>query len=328
MELDKNEMRLFSSIELPELFISDYISLLDSDSIKVYLYLLFAQKNNIDTNMLDLSKRIGSTLDMVKKSFEKLENLELVIKKPNGYILKDIREIELHKLYSPKLTSSLEDANNAAENNKDRLKAISTINNTYFHGTMSPSWYTDIDMMFEKYKFSEEVVIALINDCYQKGTLNNKYVSAVAQTWYQNKIHTFDDLEKYFMAFEKTNAIKKKVSKKLGFTRNLTQYEEAYIEKWLNDYSYPFDVIELALRKTANKTNPNFIYVDKILTDWHDKSLKTVEQITQYNEDFNKKEQFIKQNTQNTNEKKFTGYAQSNFGDLDKFYDNIKIGGE
>lgn len=325
MELDKNEFQLFSSIEIPELFISDYIPLLDSDSIKIYLYLLFAQKNNIDTNMLDLTKRIGSTLEIVKKSFEKLEQLELIMKKPNGYILKDIREIELYKLYSPKLTSSLEDANDNAEKNKGRLKAISTINNTYFHGTMSPSWFTDIDMMFEKYNFSDEVVIALIHDCYEKGTLNHKYVLAVAQSWHQNNIHSFDDLEKYFMAFEKTNAIKKKISKKLGFNRNLTQYEEAYVEKWLNDFKYPFDVIELALKKTASKTNPNFAYIDKIITDWNDKSLKNIEQIQQYNEDFSKKEKFVKQNS---NDKKFTGYAKSDFGDLDKFYDNIKIGGE
>ncbi len=325
MELDKNEMRLFSSIEIPELFISDYMPLLNSDSIKVYLYLLFAQKNNIDTNILDLSKRIGSTVDIVKKSFEKLEQLELIMKKPNGYILKDIREIELYKLYSPKLTSSLEDANNNAEKNKGRLKAISTINNTYFHGTMSPSWFTDIDMMFEKYSFSDEVVIALIHDCYEKGTLNHKYVMAVAQSWHQNKIHNFDDLEKYFMAFEKSNEIKKKIGKKLGFNRNLTQYEEAYVEKWTNEYKYTFDVIDLALRKTTTKSNPNFAYVDKIITDWNEKSLKTVDQIQQYNEEFNKKEKFVKENT---NDKKFNGYAKSNFGDLEKFYDNIKIGGD
>ena len=325
MQLDKNELRLLSSIEIPELFISDYIPVLDSDSIKVYLYLLFAHKNSIDTNLLDLSKRIGSTLEVVKKSFDKLEQLELIVKKPNGYILKDIREIELYKLYSPKLTSSLEDANDNAEKNKDRLKAISTINNTYFYGQMSPSWFTDIDMLFEKYGFSDEVVIALIHDCYEKGALNHKYVMAVAQNWYQSGIHTFDELEKYFMAFEKTNEVKKKISKKLGFNRNLTQYEEAYVEKWFNEYKYTFDVIELALKKTTSKSNPNFAYIDKIISDWNDKSLKTVDQIQKYNDDFNNKEKFIKQNT---NDKKFTGYANSNFGDLDKFYDNITIGGE
>lgn len=325
MQLDKNELRLLSSIEIPELFISDYIQLLDSDSIKVYLYLLFAHKNNIDTSMLDLSKRIGSTLDVVKKSFDKLEQLELIVKKPNGYILKDIREIELYKLYSPKLTSSLEDANNNAQKNKGRLKAISTINNTYFHGQMSQSWFTDIDMLFEKYGFSDEVVIALVHDCYEKGTLNHKYVMAVAQNWYKSGIHNLDELEKYFMDFEKTNEVKKKISKKLGFNRNLTQYEEAYIEKWFNEYKYTFDVIELALKKTTSKSNPNFAYIDKIISDWNDKSLKTLDQIQKYNDDFNNKEKFIKQNT---NDKRFTGYANSDFGNLDKFYDNIQIGGE
>lgn len=325
MELEKHEMRLFSSIDIPEIFISDYMQLLDSDSIKVYLYLLFAQKNNIDFTILDLSKRLGSTVEIIKSSFEKLDKLELVLKKPNGYIIKDIREIELNNLYSPKLTSSLEDAVKNAENNKDRLKAITTINNTYFHGTMSPSWFTDIDMMFEKYGFENEVVIALINDCYGKGTLNHKYAMAVANTWNQNRIKSFDDLERYFMNYETKTKLKKQIAKKLGLNRNLTEYEEAYVDKWSNDYKYSLDIIELALKKTTSKTNPSFTYIDKILSDWHEHSLKTIEQINNFSKDFNEKDKFIKQFTK---ENKLNGYTKRQLNNLDQFCDNIKVGGE
>ena len=41
-----------------------------------------------------------------------------------------------------------------------------------------------------------------------------------------------DDGERYYDQFEKMNQLKKSISKKLGFVRKLTEYEEAYISKW------------------------------------------------------------------------------------------------
>ena len=159
MKFEKNDSKFFSDICIPDIFVSEYLPMLDNQSVKVYLYILYASKNKIEISPLDLSKRIGCDLESVKNAFSKLEQLELITKTTKGYILNDIREMEINKIYTPKLTSSLEDANNNANKNKNRLKTITLINNTYFQGLMSPTWYTDIDMMITKYKFSEEVLI-------------------------------------------------------------------------------------------------------------------------------------------------------------------------
>lgn len=326
MQFEKNESKLFSDICIPEIFISEYLPILDNQSIKVYLYILYASKHQIEISPLDLSKRIGCDLESTKNAFSKLEQLELVAKTPKGYILNDIREIEIAKLYTPKLTSSLEDANNNADKNKSRLKTVTLINNTYFNGLMSPAWYTDIDMMITKFNFSEEVLIALFKYCFDRAALNRNYVKTVANAWNTNKIETYDDLEKYYINYEKCNEIKKKISKKLNINRQLTQYEEAYIEKWVNEYLYDFTIIELALKKTTTKTNPSFNYIDKILTDWFEKNLKTNADIKKYLDSFEKKEKLIKENKG----KKINAYNHSGrtYEDLNKFYDNINTGGE
>ena len=45
-------------------------------------------------------------------------------------------------------------------------------------------------------------------------------------------------------------------------------------------------------KKTTSKANPNFEYLDKLLTDWHDRSLKTPNEVqsflTQMKENLNK----------------------------------------
>ena len=61
-----------------------------------------------------------------------------------------------------------------------------------------------------------------------------------------------------FSKQEKLVKIKKTIAKKLGKTA-LTQYEEAYIEKWIVDYKYDLNIIEIALKKTTSKSNPNLV---------------------------------------------------------------------
>ncbi len=322
MQFDKNESNIFSQISLPDIFISEYLPLLNSESIKIYLYILFASKHQIDISPLDLSKRIGIDINSVKTSFLKLEELELITKMPNGYIINDIQTIEINKIYTPKLTSCLEDANENNEKNKNRLRVISAINNSYFQGVMSPTWYTDIDMMFTKYNFSEEVLISLFKYCFDRGKLTKGYVKAVANGWNSNKIKSLEDLEAYYINYEKCNEIKKNIAKKLGLTRQLTQYESAYVEKWINDFKYDINIIELALKKTTAKSNPSFDYIDKILTDWNDKSLRTIEDIKKYLQDSNNKNKFVKNNS-NTKNKLANTINQRTYDDVNKFYDNL-----
>src|SRR5690606_26493423 len=70
--------------------------------------------------------------------------------------------------------------------------------------------------------------------------------------------------------------------KKLKLNRNLTEYEEKYVETWVMDYKYSFEIIELALKKTTSKTNPNFNYIHSIITDWYKNGFKTKEEILMY----------------------------------------------
>ena len=118
--------------------------------------------------------------------------------------------------------------------------------------------------------------------------------------------------------------IKKTISKKLGLSRKLSQYEEAYIDKWVIDYAYPLDVIEIALKKTTSKTNPSFDYIDKIISDWHERKLSNQTEITEFlNEQKQKRKEFKQQTVNNiTPIQKFTDNQTSQYDDLSKFYIN------
>ena len=319
MKLEQNDKSLlFSYTELPDIFFTEYLSQLSGDSLKLYLYLIFLSKYNKDIKINDLSKKLELPLKTIQDSIKFLEQENLITRKNTGFIINDLQEIELHKLYNPKITSSPEQLQQTAES-KYRAKAIENINNEFFQGIMSPSWYSDIDLWFRKYNFDEEVMIALFRYCFNRSALHRNYIQAVADAWAKNNINTFNDLDIYYEKQEKLNKISKVISKKLGINRALTQYEEAYIEKWTIEYNYPLEIIEIALKKTTSKTNPSFDYVNKLITSWYERHLTTVEDITKFIQDSKQKDKNIKELEQKTN---YKNYDQRNYNDLNNLYAN------
>lgn len=293
MKLEQPDVPLlFSVTTVPDIFFAEYLSQMPSNSVKVYLYITFLSKYKKDIRLNDMSKKLALPLKDINDALSYLDTNGLIIKKENGYIVANLQELTLHKLYTPNLTASPEKVADVAKN-KARAKVINHINNAYFQGIMGPSWYNDIDLWFTKYNFDDQVMIALFDYCYNRSALHKKYIQTVAEAWGNNKIQTWNDLDLYYQKQEKLMKIKKTIAKKLG-KNTLTQYEEAYIEKWVIDYGYDLNIIEIALKRTVFKSNPTFEYFNNIITDWHDRNLKTSNEILAFIEQRNKQKKDTK----------------------------------
>ena len=282
MKLSQNEKSLlFSSTEIPDIFFTEYFPEASSESIKVYLYILFLSKYNKEVKINDLSKSLSLDFPVVQDAIKYWEEKGILIKKMDGYGIADIQELELTKLYSPKVTSLPEDAIKSSQS-QYRAKAIENINSQFFQGVMSPSWYNDINLWFNKYGFDEQVMLALFNYAYDKRALHRNYLQATADAWSKNNIKTFNDLDAYFEKQEKRNSLNSEISKKLNLYRKLTTYEEEDIVKWTENYGYPMEIIEIALKRASSNNKVRFDYIDSLLTDWHKKDLHTKAEIDTY----------------------------------------------
>lgn len=321
MKLEKSEKSLlFSETSLPDVFFAEHLSQMPGDYIKIYLYMFFLSKYNKDIKLNDLSKKLSLPLKTINDGIKFLEDNNFIIKKTTGFILVNLQEETLHKLYSPNLEISPEKIKENSKN-QARSKAIEHINNKYFQGIMGPSWYNDIDLWFRKYNFDEQVMIALFDYCFNRSALHKNYVQAVAEAWGLNKIQTWNDLDLYYQKQEKLNKIKKTISKKLGRRDNLTQYEEAYIEKWVFDYGYELNVIEIALKRTTFKSSVSFEYLNNVISDWHDRNLKNPNEVLTFLEERKQQTKDIK-----NLEKKVSknNYEQRQYDNLDFLYANKK----
>ncbi len=317
MKVSQNEKSLlFSSTEIPDIFFTEYLPEANSDFLKVYFYMLFLSKYNKEIKINDLSKTLSLDFPTVQEAIKYWEEKGILIKKMDGYILSDIQEIEFSKLYSPKITTSPEDAIKTSES-QYRAKAIENINTQIFQGLMSPSWYNDISLWFKKYGFDEQVMLALFKYAYDKKKLHRNYIQATANAWSQNNIKTFNDLDAYFEKQEKRNVLNNEISRKLNLGRRLTTYEEEDAIKWTENYGYSMDIIEIALKKASSNNTVKFDYIDKILTDWHTKQLNSVNEVQTYLSSLKEKDKKTKQIQKIAYE-----YTQSTFDNLESLYDN------
>lgn len=282
MIYESNMSILYSDTQVPDIFITEYMPSMDSDFIKVYIYCIFLAKNSKQATPEDISKKLALDTDRVREALTCLEGMGIIQRTNSGVTITDLKEKEIKKIYRPKTTSTPDEAAFSSERNKKRNKFVSDINNRFFQGVMSPAWYMDIDAWFDRYQFDEYVMYALFQHCYDHKGLAKQYIVKVADNWHSKKIKNEFDLDKYSMEYQKLRDIRQKIMKKIRKQGYLTEYEEAYVEKWVVEFGYDFDIIELSLKKTTAISSPNFEYINKILTEWNENGLKSKEDIIAY----------------------------------------------
>jgi DnaD/phage-associated family protein len=321
MEVKKLYSYIFADTLVSDIFLGEYLPLLDSDAVKIYIYMLYiSKKGKSFSTISELSSIINIDKNIVEEALKGLTEKGLLSYVDGSYIITDIKEKEINRLYSRKENTKPSEIDELSIHRKDRNKTLDAINNMFFKGVMAPSWYTKVDTMYEKYKFDHDVMLQLFQQCHENNALNPNYVNRVAQSWYDKEIKTNFDLEKYYMAKEKIMEMASYISKKLKFMRMLTDYEMANVEKWLNTYKYTKEIIDFALEKTINTTKPSLKYIDVIISSWFDFGYKTLEEI----QENDKKPSLTPGKTKKSFEER--DYEEKDIEDL--YYDPFKKSGE
>lgn len=317
--IQKEKLQL-GDTQVPDLFILNYMSVLEAVDIRLYLYLLYYKKDSIDFDIPMLAKNVCASEQEVKLSIERLQTEELILKNSSGFYITDLKEGEINKTYIPKMEPKINRTQSELE--KKRIAAAEAINESFFQGIMSLGWYTDIATLFKNYSFSGEVMIALFQYCQERKALNKKYVYAVAENWYHGGVKTFEQLEEFLEDYDEIQKIKQKIVKSLRLNRNLTKYEEQYVNTWIKDYHYTFEMIEEALKRTVSIASPSISYINGIIHNWYKKGYSTVEEIKEEKVAGNGNVGKEKENRRIT-KNKYQNYEQRNYEDLESFYDNV-----
>lgn len=310
MKIIKNKRKnIFANISVSEIFILKYMKDMPQEAVKLYMYLLYIEANQINIEIETISKEINISLKDVKASLDYLQEKGLIIMMEEGFYIVDLQEKEVMELYTPKVTASKEMIEANQKKNNKREKIINDIESMYFAGNMKAEWYKKIILWFEKYNFSNEAMLGIFSHCFSDEVKPIAYVETVVKSMADKGVITINDLSKQIVNYDKKSKIIKFVKTELNLHKALTKPQERIVEKWIFDYNYDKEQIKLVIDKTINAQNVGFNYLDKIITEWHQQGLKTVEEILKYEKENKEK---LEEKKKEKNNRKTTNNITSN----------------
>lgn len=269
----------FSDTAIPNIFIMDHMRDLTAPALKVYLMVCYYQSQGYEAE----AKLLRGPLDLSKEDFKaavcELVGRELVDANPELTKLrpKDLKRQVVNTYYRPATNTPMTESVQRVSANKERNSLIKSINETFFHGLMGPTWYQTIDGWFHSYDFEPPVVYQMFADARQRNTLNGpNYLNKVAEDYHKNGVKSFADLSQYKEKTKQVHIIAQEVGKKLK--KSMSSYDYAIVEKWVLEYAFDFGIIEVALRNAVRLSSPNLNYFDKILENWYKSGIKTAEE--------------------------------------------------
>ncbi len=129
--------------------------------------------------------------------------------------------------------------------------------------------------------FSPELILLLIEYCVSKGKADYRYIETIAISWHDFNIKDIDAAQNYIKKHEDKWMNIRKILTYLGVKNgDVMKPQEELLEKWLNVYKFPIDIIYKACDVCFERLNrADFKYIDGILNSWFKDNIKTLQDI-------------------------------------------------
>lgn len=260
-----------NNFALPQAIIDDDFDKLDVIDLKVVLLIFKNSNKNYSTNLL--SNLLNVSEAQIIKSLELWTSKGVLINMPNEKI--SPAAVMLPNV-SQQAAYNIKPANNAElsfllDSMEERLKRpITSVE------------HKAIIHILEYIKLPADVIMMAIEYCVSVDKVNARYLEKVCASWADRGINTHELAEQSLNILKQTNKNAEKVKKAFGITdRNLIDSEREHISRWFNEFNFNIDVIKLAFERTISAINKlSFPYINKILSSWHEKGFKSIEDIT------------------------------------------------
>lgn len=151
--------------------------------------------------------------------------------------------------------------------------------------------------------------------------LSVSYIEKSAYSLFNQGVRDLAGLQKYIKETEERNSFNYKIRKLFGIgERTFTKKETRFFDKWSIEWQLSYELIEYAYDITVDSTGkPSLEYMSKILSDWHNSGISSVEQAERSSAEYKKsdkyKAKFKEKNSEKTEEK-----SKSSF-DTDEFFE-------
>ncbi|MBR3058969.1 MAG: DnaD domain protein [Clostridiales bacterium] len=282
---EKNKL-LLSDTQVPDLFITQYMSSLTGSSIQIYLLMLLHRSQAKLAMTVDrLAQKIGMAKSDLEEQLFYLVQAGLVERFEDGTIqMVDIKAKEVDRYIE---AQKGEDLDLPPQHADPRLSSLSrSISDTFFMGSMSYVWQRFIDDSAKVHKLDPDVIYSLFGTLQEKGKLlvkNTRPAEELRENWCKRGVKTSSDLDKIMQQEKEVNECVASMGKKTR--KSLDGVAIEYITTWITTYKMKPDVppfLYTYLRKDKNREKVSFPEMDEILQEWFSHNIHDVESAKAY----------------------------------------------
>lgn len=275
-----------TSIE--NIFINDFMPTADGNFVKVYLmgYKLAKESmglKSFDSNLIaDLLGLIESDVLRAWDYWEKSGVIKKVFvgdEKDFSIQFVNLKELYIKNIYSTATKDTRRNQNSILDDPKiaNLLSQVDKLMGTRLNIMQKQ----DIASWRDIYNMPVDLIIEAFNYSINVKEVNSlSYIEAVVRNWSDKNIRTMEDVEKSYIEHDEKYYRFMKIKNRIGIGfKPYTKVDFDTVNNWFEKYNFDMDVVFAACDKGINISNPNLGYVNRILMNWQEKGIKTVEDI-------------------------------------------------
>lgn len=288
----KNRLAV-SATPVSNVFIDTYMAGASGEYVKVYLYLLRHQQEEVS---------IGQIADALNHTEADVQRA-LAYWQRAGVLGTEAEREEEAQQSSPVLSASAASPESLAGSGSFALSAKTAVREAaacdmsrltsdesfkqlvyiaqqYLNKLLTPTDCQILGNLYSNLGFSGELLEYLIEYCVQNHHTSLRYMEKVALGWHERGIKDVEQAKASGRGYTKGSFA---VMRAMGLSdRNPAEVESEFIEKWFWEYGFTRELIVEACSRTIRQIHkPSFDYADRILRDWKNAGVKSFRDVAE-----------------------------------------------
>ena len=144
---------------------------------------------------------------------------------------------------------------------------------------LSPAEGESLVYLYTYLQLTPDYMVMAMEYCKCISKSNLRYYEKLVTGWVDKGVDTHDKAEAHILKLSEHSSNEGLIKVTFGIhDRELSNKEKNLINKWFDELHFDFDMIKLAYEKTVLNTGKvAFPYINKILSQWSEKGIRTVD---------------------------------------------------
>ena len=145
-------------------------------------------------------------------------------------------------------------------------------------------YYEDLTKVVDTYILSwqqmgygKEILESVSDYCFKSSIRTLEGLNDVILKFFKLGITTLDAFEEYLTDIVSIDNKILEILDKLGIKRNVNNFDRTYYKTWIDDWGFGDEMLDYAISISAGKSSA-MQYMNKILSNWKQQNIKTIEQ--------------------------------------------------